>query len=71
MSKEVKDATNTAQSACNGLLEDIIKRRDHYQRLIDEGKGIWPQDNYVRDDTWTAWNAKLSELNSILRNNVF
>jgi hypothetical protein len=71
MSDKLEHATDTAKSACNGLLDDIIERRDQYQRLIDKGKGIWPQDNYVRDDTWTAWNAKLSELNSILRNNVF
>lgn len=50
-----------------GLAAIVIAERDNYAALIAHGKGEWPQNGYVRDETWAGWQHTLFVLNSILR----
>lgn len=48
------------------IVAEIRKRRDSLAAAIDRGKGTWPEDGYVRDDTWAGWQARLGELDGLL-----
>lgn len=44
----------------------IKRERDELQRLIDRGKGAWPELNYIKDDIWQHWLGQLQGLNLAL-----
>lgn len=35
--------------------------------LIARGKGTWPQNDYVRDETWAHWQGESIALRELLR----
>ncbi len=35
--------------------------KEHRERL-DRGKGTWPQEDYIKDETWAYWKGQLSIL---------
>lgn len=49
------------------VLALVQKERDSMAEVIARGKGTWPQQDYVRDETWASWQGQLSVLESILR----
>lgn len=44
----------------------IVRRMEHTQKLIDRGKGEWPNPDYVRDSLWDCWNHEVMVLAAIL-----
>ena len=60
--KEAQSPADPVERLVSIIHAEIAK----YESLIQRGKGTWPQNDYVRDSVWDAWNAKVSVLRSIL-----
>ena len=45
----------------------LIAQRNEYALLIEQGKGTWPEKDYVRDDTWNYWQGALAKLEQAVR----
>lgn len=60
---EKRDGIVTASS----ILALVVKQRDKYQKMVDKGKGTWPEKDYVRDDVWASWLLTLLVLDGIIQ----
>lgn len=49
------------------IIKEIRDQYDFYKRSLDRGKGDWPGQNYVKDDTWNGWLNACSVLEGLLR----
>lgn len=55
------------QTTPEDILEFITKRIDALNALMEKGKGVWPEQSYVKDETWANWSGGLYELNQVYR----
>jgi hypothetical protein len=65
------DALDTARADLRRMTEALTRfnqwldgRITELEALFENGKGTWPNSDYVRDDTWNSWNGQLSALRS-------
>lgn len=48
------------------LARAVVGRLVDVRRRIDQGKGTWPNPNYIRDSVWDGWLQEQISLQTIL-----
>ena len=51
---------------CSELLERVQKEYMELDDRLKKGKGVWPNHDYVKDDTWQSWKYTHTRLGFIL-----
>jgi hypothetical protein len=73
MDPRFRAACQEALDGYDTLRRKLAKARAHIQaaqestqRLLDRGKGTWPEPDYVRNETWNYWRGEEAALRQAL-----
>lgn len=65
------DDQQREEDAGRKLYEDVVARLRSVEELLARGKGEWPKNDYVRDETWATWQGERLALRSVLQSSGF